>query len=56
MALFQLGLWLDLCGVCLSVSGALQFWNCMEVTYLPIYEPTAEEQQNPKLFARNVQK
>jgi len=33
-----------------------QFWNCMEVIYLPIYEPTAEEQQNPKLFARNVQK
>ena len=28
----------------------------MEVTWLPVYKPSAEERSDAKLFARNVQK
>lgn len=28
----------------------------VEVEYLPVYVPSEEEKQNPKLYAKNVQK
>merc|ERR1712107_101196 len=31
------------------------YWR-MEVTYLPRYDPSAEEKANPKLYAENVRK
>ena len=31
-----------------------QFNNKLEITYLPVYTPNAEEQRNAQLFARNV--
>lgn len=31
-----------------------QFYNRMEVTFLPVYTPNEEEKRNPKLFAKNV--
>lgn len=31
-----------------------QFYNRMEVTYLPVYHPSDEEKANPKMYARNV--
>lgn len=27
----------------------------VEIEYLPVYRPSEEEKQNPKLFAQNVQ-
>ena len=30
--------------------------NRVEIEFLPVYNPTKEEQQNPTLFAKNVQK
>jgi lysophosphatidylcholine acyltransferase/lyso-PAF acetyltransferase len=32
----------------------MQFYNNMEVRYLPVYYPSDEEKSNPKLFAKNV--
>lgn len=32
-----------------------QVWNCMEIEYLPVYVPTAEDRDNPTLFAHHVQ-
>lgn len=48
---------------CLCVGGgaprhahaACDCWQ-MEVTWLPVYKPSAEERSDAKLFARNVQK
>ncbi|CAK8680196.1 unnamed protein product [Clavelina lepadiformis] len=37
-------IWLTLC----------QFQSHMEVEYLPVYKPTAEEMKDPKLYANNV--
>jgi len=33
-----------------------QFSNNLEITFLPIYVPTANEKSNPELYAKNVQK
>ena len=33
-----------------------QFWNTVEVTILPPYLPSPEEQQSPVLFASNVRR
>lgn len=37
-------------------SSALQFHNHMEVEYLPVVIPTAEEKANPTLLSERVQK
>ncbi|CAH9100300.1 unnamed protein product [Cuscuta epithymum] len=46
-----------------SISGArhlilllCQFVNCMEVTWLPIYYPSQQEKEDPKLYADNVRR
>lgn len=33
-----------------------QFVNYMEVIYLPIYHPSEQEKEDPKLYANNVRK
>mmetsp|Transcript_8663 Transcript_8663/g.9653 ORF Transcript_8663/g.9653 Transcript_8663/m.9653 type:complete len:258 (+) Transcript_8663:3-776(+) len=33
-----------------------QFTNYVEITYLPVYYPSEEEKNDPKLYAANVQK
>ena len=37
-------MWLSLCN----------FSNKLQVTFLPVYVPSEEEIEDPKLFARNV--
>lgn len=32
-----------------------QVWNCMEVEYLPVYVPTLEDRDYPRVFASHVQ-
>ena len=32
-----------------------QFHTFVEIEFMPVYKPSEEEIQNPKLFARNVQ-
>lgn len=41
----------SLCSCCPATS---QFHNKMNVTYLPVYYPSEEEQADPKLYAHNV--
>jgi len=38
------------------ISPLFQFFNRMEITYLPVYHPNKEEKENPQLFANNVRK
>nr|CCC93561.1 conserved hypothetical protein [Trypanosoma congolense IL3000] len=33
-----------------------QLYNRVEITYLPVYEPSEEEKRNPSLFAENVRR
>ena len=32
-----------------------QVWNCMEIEYLPVYVPTAEDRDSPTVYAQHVQ-
>ncbi|CBJ25798.1 1-acyl-sn-glycerol-3-phosphate acyltransferase [Ectocarpus siliculosus] len=41
--------------VALALRVMCQVWNCMEIEYLPVYVPTAEDRDNSTLFAQHVQ-
>ena len=33
----------------------MYLYNCLQVEFLPVYDPSQEEKADPNLFAKNVQ-